>query len=104
MSDVAKIPCKIVGGYGKETICSANDLKPDHAWNLWLLDGGWVPVDVTWAAGATDSVHGYQKRFDAFGWLCPPERFIHTHLPQCVTTQWTGLSNVPSYRDFCNGL
>jgi len=101
---------RLVGGYGKEVVAaSVENLQPEHAWNLILVDGTWVPVDATWAAGQVDSNTGeFVKKFDPFWWLCPPERFIHTHLPvmdlRMDPVAWTGVSQVPSLESFKNGL
>jgi len=105
MADCARIPCKLVGGYSKDKIPAVAELKPEHAWNMLLVDGTWVPIDVTWAAGG-ETKEGWVKNFDPFWWLCPPERFIRTHLPQHKgdPTQWAGVTELPSYHDFCEGL
>lgn len=81
MADAVRVPCKLIGGYGKEQISAVDSLEPTHAWNTLLVDGVWVPMDCTWAAGKVDAKGQFQRKFDPFWWLTPPERFVHTHFP-----------------------
>jgi len=108
MADCVRVPCRLVGGYGKESIHAVEGLHPSHAWNTLLVDGVWVPVDCTWAAGRTDETGLFRRHFDPFWWLTPPERFVHTHLPSLAgdATHLTGMlrCKLPSLQEFSEGL
>jgi hypothetical protein len=90
MCAVASIPCEIITGYTKT---EANDInrklkKTDHAWNCVKLYGKWYLVDVTWATSKLNVVtHKFQKEFDAYYFLTPPEKFILDHLPAPPTKE-----------------
>jgi len=84
MCDVLNIPCEIITGYTKTEVSDINRKykKTDHAWNCVKLYGKWYLVDVTWATSKYNVVtRKFQKEFDEYYYLTPPERFIMDHYP-----------------------
>lgn len=84
MCNVANIPCEIITGYTKTEVSDINRKlkKTDHAWNCVKLYGKWYLVDVTWATSKLNlATHKFQKDFDEYYYLTPPEKFILDHFP-----------------------
>lgn len=69
---------------------------PNHAWNAVKVEGRWLLLDCTWAAGAIDETGTYQRRFDGWYFDPPPEKLIFTHLPE--ESRWQLLGD-PVNRD-----
>ncbi len=84
MCDVVGIPCQVITGYTKTEVSDINrkTKKTDHAWNCVKLYGKWYLVDVTWATSKFNVVtHKFQKEFDEYYFITPPEKFILDHYP-----------------------
>jgi hypothetical protein len=84
MCNVVSIPCEMISGYTKTEVADINRKlkKTDHAWNCVKLYGKWYLVDVTWATSKFNVVnHKFQKEFDEYYYLTPPEKFILDHFP-----------------------
>ena len=79
----AGIPCLRITGYGPvrwpETQLPE---QPNHAWNLFRVDGFWYLADATWQSGAPQGNDAFQIQTgkDYFG--TPPELFVRNHLPE----------------------
>jgi transglutaminase/protease-like cytokinesis protein 3 len=56
--------------------------KVDHAWNAVEIDKKWYLLDATWAAGRGLKNGKWEKAFNDYYFLTPPEEFIYTHLPK----------------------
>ncbi|MGZ3863124.1 MAG: transglutaminase domain-containing protein [Bacteroidia bacterium] len=79
------IPCESITGFTKTEIADINKplKKTDHAWNCVKLYDKWYLVDVTWATSKYNVItRKYQKEFDEYYYLTPPERFILDHYPK----------------------
>ena len=84
MCNVINIPCEMIAGYTKTEVADINRnlKKTDHAWNCVKIYGMWYLVDVTWATSKFNVVnHKFQKEFDEYYYLTPPEKFILDHYP-----------------------
>jgi hypothetical protein len=76
LSRALNVECEIVTGQAKS---NANDTE-EHAWNAVRIDGAWLLVDTTWAAGYYES--GPETFVNSLPYfLAPPEEFIYTHFP-----------------------
>lgn len=84
MCSVVGIPCEMITGFTKTEVTDINRKlkKTDHAWNSVKLYGKWYLVDVTWATSKLNVVtHKFQKEFDDYYYLTPPQEFILDHFP-----------------------
>ena len=84
MCDIVSIPCEVITGYTKTDVSDINrkTKKTDHAWNCVKLYGNWHLVDVTWATSKFNLVtRRFQKEFDEYYYIVPPEKFILDHYP-----------------------
>jgi transglutaminase-like putative cysteine protease len=63
-----------------------------HAWNAVKIDSEWKLLDATWAAGAVNGGK-YEKRFNEFYYLTPPEQLAFSHFPR--EKEWTLLKEEP---------
>lgn len=84
MCDIVSIPCEVITGYTKTDVSDINrrSKKTDHAWNCVKLYGKWYLVDVTWATSKFNIVtRKFQKEFDEYYYIVPPETFILDHYP-----------------------
>src|SRR5262249_47757666 len=64
--------------------------RPNHAWNAVRLDGRWHLLDATWGAGSPGPMGAYDKQFEEFFFLTPPDLFVFSHYP--MDPQWQLLS------------
>ena len=48
----------------------------DHAWNAVKIDEKWYQIDSTWGAGSVDNDGKYNREFEDYYFLTPPEEFI----------------------------
>jgi transglutaminase/protease-like cytokinesis protein 3 len=101
LCDNAGIPCEIVTGYGRTNInrIGARFIS-NHKWNAVFIDTGWYLLDATWAAGYINYRDEFQKEFNAYYFLTPPNEFINDHYPEDL--RWTLLSSSPTLREFYN--
>lgn len=93
--DVAK-----VRGYAKGAGFNPGDsFQKDslsHAWNAVKIDGDWKLLDATWGAGAVNGGK-YEKRFNEFYFLTPPEQLAFSHFPR--EKEWTLVKDNPFTED-----
>ncbi len=68
---------------GGGSVCST---APNHEWNAVRVDGKWLLIDCTWAAGHLEPGPRYVKQYDEFYFASPPEQFIFDHFP--VDPDW----------------
>lgn len=67
------LEARIITGYAKgDGYRPGKPLSSNHAWNLVLFQGEWLPLDVTWSSCLKDYKHYF---------LTDPEQFIFSHLP-----------------------
>lgn len=89
MCELAQIKCEVITGFAKinpENIGLINE-KNMHAWNVIFIDDTWYPVDVTWAAGQTDSkVKSFKKEYSGSWFLADKELFALSHYP--INKKW----------------
>ena len=90
-----------VSGYSKGhgyQVGKAISKQPNHAWNAVKLADGWYLIDSTWGAGHVNMEGDYERRFNAFYFLTPPEQFIHEHFPE--SSGWQLLDKALTRREF----
>ena len=97
------ITCKKISGYAKGYSHKAGDVisyekKTNHAWNVVELDGTWQFIETTWGAGHVDKNKKFNKQFNNFCFLTPPQSFITDHFPYInnnieESKQWQLLEN-----------
>ena len=54
----------------------------NHAWNAVKIDGQWRLLDCCWGRGVVINDDVYKFDINDFYFLCPPEFFVYTHLPE----------------------
>jgi hypothetical protein len=78
----ARVPvAKVRGwakGFGYDPAHKAKGVP--HSWNAVSLNGKWHLLDATWGAGHIKDKK-FQKVFNPFYFLTPPDQFIFTHFP-----------------------
>jgi hypothetical protein len=58
------------------------DRMESHAWNAVKIHEKWELLDCTWGAGhLNESQTGYERDFEPFYFLAPPEQFRYSHFP-----------------------
>jgi transglutaminase/protease-like cytokinesis protein 3 len=72
--------------------------QPDHAWTAVKINGNWLLMDCTWAAGYLDASKGFVRRIDDYYFLTPPNRFVYDHLPE--DPKWQLLPEPVAREDF----
>jgi hypothetical protein len=88
LGSLCGIVAKVVIGYSKgyDYIEGYPIEEADHAWNIVLIDGKFLPLDATWGAGAgVTNKKGKlvsTKGFDDQWFLMQPEHAIFTHYPE----------------------
>lgn len=72
-----------VSGYAKGTGYLPGEpfTGPNHAWNAVRIEGRWQLVDCTWGAGNLDEEGKYERVFEPYYFMPPPEEFLFTHFP-----------------------
>lgn len=97
---------RILGfGRGYAPACGAVcNSAPNHEWNAVKVNGEWLLIDCTWAAGHVEPGPRYVKHYDEFYFATPPERFIFDHFPvdpdwqllskRMSCSEWQGLATV----------
>ena len=99
LAELAGLKSEIVGGHCKgEGFNDAPGPDNSHAWNAILLDGHWFLIDSTWGAGHINSGKVYQRGFNPFYFLAPPEQLIYTHYPK--ESRWQCLDKPLSLQHF----
>jgi len=97
MCNLAGIDCEVVPGYTRTEYYEIGTMgNLDHAWNVVRLNSEYYLVDATWAAGgcAKDDdgrLLAFNKHFNDYYWLTPPEAFVRNHFPE--DAKWTLIKN-----------
>jgi len=75
------IECRIVNGYGKDPRYVPGDkfTRMDHSWNSVRIFGEWHFIEATWGAGLTNENLKFEKKFQPYYFMTPPEVFIYEH-------------------------
>ncbi|KAL3887105.1 hypothetical protein ACJMK2_027061 [Sinanodonta woodiana] len=82
---IVNVPVKTIIGHAKgynhdpETAITLST-KPNHAWNVVLLDGDWRFIECMWGSGHLKG-QTFNKQFTEFYFLTDPEHFISEHYP-----------------------
>ncbi|KAK3601244.1 hypothetical protein CHS0354_040422 [Potamilus streckersoni] len=82
---VVNIPVHTIKGHAKgynhnpETVLTPST-KPNHAWNVVLLDGYWRFIECMWGSGHLKE-QTFNKHFTEFYFLTDPDLFISEHYP-----------------------
>ena len=79
---------EVIKGYVRN---SSNDIgkiknRANHAWNAVKLNGKWVYIDATWAAGAVINSK-WQRNFNDYYFNIPKEKYFFTHFPEDLLWQ-----------------
>jgi hypothetical protein len=69
----------------------------NHAWNAVKLGGKWHLLDVAWGAGVIKGKE-FEKVFNPFYFLTPPDQLIFTHFP--TKAKWQLLQPAVSEKEF----
>ncbi|MEM6328426.1 MAG: transglutaminase domain-containing protein [Bacteroidota bacterium] len=90
------IEARYISGWGLSTDDAA--ISPDglHAWVAARLDGAWVLMDPTWAAGGVSGGRFF-PRFRGEWFASPPDWFARRHIP--TDERWQLLSRPLSLQD-----
>lgn len=80
---ILHIENEVIKGYIRN---SSNDIanpktNSNHAWNAVKLNGKWIYVDATWAAGVVNN-NNWQPLFNAYYFNFPKEKYFKTHFPE----------------------
>ncbi|TVZ15431.1 transglutaminase domain-containing protein [Maribacter sp. MAR_2009_72] len=89
----------VIAGYTRQ-LDSYEISELDHAWNAVKINGNYLFVDNTLAAGFLDYKGNYIHEFSDDYFLIPPKAFIKTHVP--FDPIWQFLDNPISNVDFKN--
>lgn len=78
-----QIENEVIKGYIRN---SSNDIanpktNSNHAWNAVKLNGKWIYIDATWAAGVVNN-NRWQPSFNAYYFNFPKEKYFKTHFPE----------------------
>lgn len=104
MCKYARIKSKIVNGFSRTAETEfEDDPRPNHSWNVVLLNGKWYLCDPTWATGIFDpNSFKFDFEYQEGFFLGKPELFIKNHYP--LEIEWTLLSEqTPTFEEFLEG-
>lgn len=81
MCEDVKITCLVISG-------EAGNEHDKHAWNIVKLDGEWLIMDPTWAAGKVTNIFAteFKKDYDDSYWMAEYNYFVKTHW--CKESNW----------------
>ncbi|NOU60916.1 transglutaminase domain-containing protein [Marinifilum caeruleilacunae] len=97
------IECEIVPGIARRLISEIDrqNLPSNHAWNAVKINGKWLLVDVTWAAGWVDySKMKFHQEFSSAYFASDPNEFAMKHLPD--DQKWLLTDNINSKAEFAS--
>jgi transglutaminase/protease-like cytokinesis protein 3 len=80
---ILQIKNEVIKGYIRN---SSNDIanpkiNSNHAWNAVKLNGKWIYIDATWAAGVVNN-NRWQPVFNDYYFNFPKEKHFKTHFPE----------------------
>jgi len=80
---ILQIENEVIKGYIRN---SSNEIanpkiNSNHAWNAVKLDGKWIYIDATWAAGVVNN-NRWQALFNAYYFDFPEGKYFKTHFPE----------------------
>ncbi|GFD92221.1 hypothetical protein KUL154_09540 [Alteromonas sp. KUL154] len=98
---ILQIENEVIKGYIRN---SSNDIanpkiNSNHAWNAVKLNGKWIYIDATWAAGVVNN-NRWQPLFNAYYYNIPKEKYFRTHFPE--KTLWQLRIGRMNKKDFYN--
>lgn len=80
--DLLKIEAAVITGYvridSREIGKPSN--SPNHAWNAVKIDGKWLILDATWAAGSIYN-NNWIRKFNDYFFDMPKDKMFKTHFP-----------------------
>ncbi|WP_439127578.1 transglutaminase domain-containing protein [Polaribacter sp.] len=81
--DLLNIEAAVIKGNVRNTADEIGVIQKttNHAWNAVKLDGKWLVLDDTWAAGALQNGR-WIRSFDNYFYNIPKEKIFKTHLPE----------------------
>jgi Transglutaminase-like domain len=97
MCDLAGLKSEMIEGYTRQLYYQVGSTGSlNHAWNSVWIDSAYYLLDATWAAGGCEKDDDgkllfFQKNFNEYYWLTPPDDFVRDHYPKTPT--WTLIPN-----------
>lgn len=81
--DLLNIESEVIKGYTRN---NANEIGKtskniNHAWNAVKIDGNWLFLDATWAAGYNSST-GWVREFNPYFFNIPKSKIFRSHYPE----------------------
>jgi hypothetical protein len=93
----------LVHGCGRTYSLNPKPKIENHEWNAIKLNGEYYLCEVTWGSGKVEN-NKFIPSYNTFYFCCPPEQFIHTHLPSKDLDKWQLLPKKITQSDFDNIL
>jgi len=95
----AGIRCEVITGLGRTNAGKIDKrFTSNHRWNAVYFDTAWHLLDVTWASGYINFNNRFERVYNPYYFLTPPEEFIKEHYPE--DPRWTLLPNPPVVNEF----
>lgn len=91
----AGIKAEVVSGFGRANGNERN-FTTNHRWNAVFIDTSWYLLDATWAAGYIGNNNRFQRNFNSYYFLTPPEKFFNDHYPEDHKWILSNQVNVPN--------
>lgn len=96
----AGIKAEVVSGFGRANGNERN-FTTNHRWNAVFVDSSWKLLDATWAAGYINYNNRFQRNFNSYYFLTPPEKFFNDHYPE--DQRWMLMPSIPVANEFKKG-
>ena len=100
---IFNIKSVLVHGCGRTYSLSIKPKIENHEWNAIKLNGEYYLCEVTWGSGKVENAK-FIPSYNTYYFCCPPEQFIHTHLPSKDLEKWQLLQKKISQNEFDNLL
>lgn len=80
--DLLKIEAEVIKGNVRNTAAEIGKIatSTNHAWNAVKIDGNWLVLDATWAAGSVKN-DKWNRNFNAYFYDIPKSKIFKTHYP-----------------------
>lgn len=81
--DLLDIEAKVISGYVRTDVKEIGKVAKDtnHAWNTVKIDGKWILLDATWAAGYEYN-RKWIREFNDYFYNIPKDKIFKTHFPK----------------------
>lgn len=84
LGQAANLDMRLVTGFAKGASYIMDEPitgDSNHAWNAVRIGQQWHLLDSTWGAGNVRDLRRFERKYDAFYFLTPPDQLIYSHLP-----------------------